>query len=71
MTMREKMARAIAAGHGITWDALPEEYFADADAALAALEVPTEAMVEAGTRAYDDGEGEYSIYRDMIRAAGE
>jgi hypothetical protein len=46
-------------------------FLLDADAALAALKEPTEAMVQAGTRAYDDGEGEYSIYRAMIRAAEE
>lgn len=48
-----------------------EDYLPDADAALAAMEEPTEAMVDAGTRAYDEGDGEYGIFCAMIRKAKE
>ena len=76
MDMREKMARALFAQNeagDIAWDTCPQEirdeHLASADAALSAMKEPTEAMVEAGTRAYDEGDGEYGIYCAMIRKA--
>lgn len=73
MTMREKLARSIAAVQMRPWEAsgriYKEECLAMADAALAALGEPTEAMVRAGTDAYDDGEGEWGIWRAMLGAA--
>lgn len=77
MNMREKMARAIVAkiAPGMVFDEMPpeaqERACGMADAALSAMEEPTEAMVEAGTRAYDEGDGEYGIYSAMVRRAKE
>jgi len=78
MDMREKMARAMFPDKncfGVTWDNAPiwlcKRYLGMADVALSAMEEPTEAMVGAGTRAYDEGDGEYGIYRAMIRKAKE
>jgi hypothetical protein len=75
MNMREKMARAIFEGPPSEWDRMDPiiraACFRQADAALAALEEPTEAMMKAGTYAYIDREGEWGIYRAMIRKAKE
>lgn len=71
MTMREKMAIEMAKKAGARdWDAMSEMFRASwlglADAALVALEEPTEAMVEAGY-----GEADYpdETWRAMIGAA--
>ena len=60
MTMREKMARAIlrvSGDYDCEWDELTaigqSNFLAMADAALAALEEPTEAMLDAGDDAVD------------------
>ena len=79
MTMREKIARALFTQNesgDIAWDTCPQEirdeHFASADAALAALEEPTEAMIEAGYAALTDNKTDPAdIFRAMIRAAGE
>jgi hypothetical protein len=74
MDMREKMARAIwAVEHPYTsWDRAPQwmkdRYFAAADAALSALEEPTDEMWEAGY-ATDYFPG--STWDAMIRKAKE
>ena len=82
MTMREKMARALFTQNeagDIAWDTCPEEirdkHMASADAALSAMEEPTEAMVNAALGRYDSGDGNngptlyHDIFRAMIRRA--
>jgi len=79
VTMREKMARAIhkiSPDYDVPWDEMHQGirdlFLADADAALAALEEPTDAMVEAGYAALTDNKPDPAdIYQAMIRAAGE
>ena len=82
MTMREKMARAILAKADpkTAWDDMPdiarERAFGLTDAALSALEEPTEAMVRAAPcrtlDRRDTGPTHYhDIFRAMIRAAKE
>jgi len=77
MDMREKIARAMfgTSASLASWEELLPEiqgFWLDlADAALSAMEEPTEAMVDAGTRAYDEGDGEYGIFCAMIRKAKE
>jgi len=71
MTMREKMASAMAKKDGKHWDPMSERfreaYYNHADAALAALEEPTEAMLEctSGARTMVG----HGIWRAMIGAA--
>ena len=76
MTMREKMARAMFAvaddpdfGPDTAPSWLYERYLAMADAALAALEEPTEAMLEAGWDAFQANGTGADIFRAMIVAA--
>lgn len=71
MDMREKMARALAAQQMRPWEAsgriYKEDCLAMADAALAALMEPTEAMLRAGCEHLSI----QGTWRSMIRAAGE
>ena len=72
MTMREKMARALFTQNedsDITWDTCPQEirdeHLASADAALAAMDEPTEVMVKAAD-AFQNVRG---VWQSMIGAA--
>ena len=74
MIMREKMARALFTQNeagDIAWDTCPQEirdeHMASADAALSALEEPTEAMLRAGCEHLTI----QGTWRSMIRAAGK
>lgn len=84
MMMRERIARAIYEkrnGTGCTsWGRLPGRhkapYLSDADAVLAAMAEPTEAMCEEGGdvpcgQFYAGSSGARAIYRAMLAAAGE
>lgn len=76
MNMREKIARAMHAKRGgyLAWDNLPlleqSLYLEAADAALAALEEPTEAMLRAENDFVPTGT-QADLFRAMIRAARE
>lgn len=73
MTMREKMAMEMAQKDGKHWapmsEMFREAYYNHADAALAAMEEPTEAMFRTGDEKYQDGENAYDIFRAMIGVA--
>jgi len=79
MTMREKIARTLFVASDyetFAWDGAPvwlcKRFLAMADGALAELETPTQAMIEAGYSALTDNKPDPAdIYRAMIRAAGE
>jgi len=82
MTMREKMARAMAEKDGKEWAPMSERfrdaYYDHADAALSALAEPTEAMIIGAINAYEDVLADrgndlsyHDIFRAMIAKAGD